>query len=165
MTIRSFLRPSEIFYGHLVYFMVIWYSFPRFWYFGPRKIWQPWCQMFLIGGCILRHAFRGIYTNNEILVASCRATTVGVSSKRTDKKFIVRVNRPLNVEKAFFSSVWKNNKYRYINVNSEQCHIRKCHFCWAKLNHRTLLSPPPKKNGNECQLCTGKRARFFRTFL
>jgi hypothetical protein len=25
----------------LVYFVVIWYIFP-FWYFVPRKIWQPW---------------------------------------------------------------------------------------------------------------------------
>jgi hypothetical protein len=30
MTIWSFLRPLEIFYDHLVYFMVIWYIFPRF---------------------------------------------------------------------------------------------------------------------------------------
>jgi hypothetical protein len=31
----------EIFYGHLVYFVVIWYIFYPFWYFGPRNIWQP----------------------------------------------------------------------------------------------------------------------------
>jgi hypothetical protein len=30
MTIWSLLLPLEIFYGHLVYFMVIWYIFPRF---------------------------------------------------------------------------------------------------------------------------------------
>jgi hypothetical protein len=36
-----------IFYGHLVYFMDIWYIlstfgiFFPFWYFLPRKIWQP----------------------------------------------------------------------------------------------------------------------------
>jgi hypothetical protein len=32
--IWSILVPLEIFYGHLVHF-------PRFWYFVPRKIWQP----------------------------------------------------------------------------------------------------------------------------
>jgi hypothetical protein len=41
MTIWSILRPLEIFYGHLVYFVVIWYIFRRFGIFGPRKIWQP----------------------------------------------------------------------------------------------------------------------------
>jgi hypothetical protein len=30
MTIWSILRPLEIFYGHLVYFAVIWYIFPVF---------------------------------------------------------------------------------------------------------------------------------------
>jgi hypothetical protein len=35
MTIWSILRPLEIFCGNLVYFS-------PFWYFGPRKIWQPW---------------------------------------------------------------------------------------------------------------------------
>jgi hypothetical protein len=39
MTIWSILRPLEIFFGHLVYFVEIW-SFYPFWYFGPRKIWQ-----------------------------------------------------------------------------------------------------------------------------
>jgi hypothetical protein len=41
VTNRSILRPLEIFYGHLVYFVVIWYIFPRFGIFVPRKIWQP----------------------------------------------------------------------------------------------------------------------------
>jgi hypothetical protein len=41
MTIWSSLRPLEIFYGNLVHFVEIGYIFPRFWYFGPRKIWQP----------------------------------------------------------------------------------------------------------------------------
>jgi hypothetical protein len=31
-----------IFYGHLEYFVLIWYIFFRVWYHGPRKIWQPW---------------------------------------------------------------------------------------------------------------------------
>jgi hypothetical protein len=30
VTIWSILRPLEIFYGHLVYFVDIWYIFPRF---------------------------------------------------------------------------------------------------------------------------------------
>jgi hypothetical protein len=30
-----------LFYGHLVYFVVIWYIFTRFGFFGARKIWQP----------------------------------------------------------------------------------------------------------------------------
>jgi hypothetical protein len=30
MTISFILRPLEIFYGHLVHFVVIWYNFPRF---------------------------------------------------------------------------------------------------------------------------------------
>jgi hypothetical protein len=29
MDIWSILRPFDIFYGHLVYFVVIWYIFPR----------------------------------------------------------------------------------------------------------------------------------------
>jgi hypothetical protein len=42
MTIWSMLLLLEIFYGHFVYFVFIWYILPRFWYFEPRKIWQPW---------------------------------------------------------------------------------------------------------------------------
>jgi hypothetical protein len=34
--IGNILWPFGIFWGDLVYF-------PPFWYFGPRKIWQPWC--------------------------------------------------------------------------------------------------------------------------
>jgi hypothetical protein len=34
----SILWSFVIFYGH---FVVIWYIFPPFWYFAPRKIWQP----------------------------------------------------------------------------------------------------------------------------
>jgi hypothetical protein len=41
MTIWSILRPLKVFYGHLVYFVVIWYISPRFWYIVPRKIFQP----------------------------------------------------------------------------------------------------------------------------
>jgi hypothetical protein len=37
MTIWSILRPLEICYGHLAYFS-------PFWYFVPRKIWQPCSQ-------------------------------------------------------------------------------------------------------------------------
>jgi hypothetical protein len=35
------MEDFDIFYGHLVYFMVIWYFF-QFWFVMPRKIWQPW---------------------------------------------------------------------------------------------------------------------------
>jgi hypothetical protein len=40
MDIWYSLRPFGIFYGHLVYFVVIW-SFFRF-FVVPIKIWQPW---------------------------------------------------------------------------------------------------------------------------
>jgi hypothetical protein len=41
MDILSILLPFDIFYGHLVYFVVIWYIFSHRWYIVPRKIWQP----------------------------------------------------------------------------------------------------------------------------
>jgi hypothetical protein len=45
---------------------------------------------------------------------------------------------------------------------------RCSNFCWAKLNHRTLLSIP-QKFGNDCQHCSGKRKHacsfFQRMFL
>jgi hypothetical protein len=42
MDIWSILRPMGILYGHLVYFVVIWYIFSLpIWYVFPRKIWQP----------------------------------------------------------------------------------------------------------------------------
>jgi hypothetical protein len=43
MTIWYILLPIGKFYGHLVHFVVIWYISP-FWYFVPRKIWQPWLR-------------------------------------------------------------------------------------------------------------------------
>jgi hypothetical protein len=42
------MEDVGIFYGHLVYFTVIWYIlwyfgiFFPFWYVAPRKIWHPW---------------------------------------------------------------------------------------------------------------------------
>jgi hypothetical protein len=41
MTIWSFLRQLEIFYGHLVYFVVIWYICPRFGILGQEKSGNP----------------------------------------------------------------------------------------------------------------------------
>jgi hypothetical protein len=37
MTIWNILLPFGIMYGHLVQFVVIWYIFPQFSMFGPRK--------------------------------------------------------------------------------------------------------------------------------
>jgi hypothetical protein len=39
--IWSILLPFDIFYDHLVYFVVIWLVFSPFWYIIQRKIWQP----------------------------------------------------------------------------------------------------------------------------
>jgi hypothetical protein len=44
MDIWSLLWPFDVFYGHLVNFMSIWYIFFTFWYVVPRKIWQPCCS-------------------------------------------------------------------------------------------------------------------------
>jgi hypothetical protein len=46
--IGNILWPFHLFCGHLVYF-------PPFWYFVPRKIWQPWSRlqiqpMYMCGG-------------------------------------------------------------------------------------------------------------------
>jgi hypothetical protein len=40
-TFWSILRPFDIFYGLLIYFVVVRYIFPLFWYIVPRQIWQP----------------------------------------------------------------------------------------------------------------------------
>jgi hypothetical protein len=41
MTIWSILRPLEIFNGHSVYFVVIWYMFPRFGILDQEKSGNP----------------------------------------------------------------------------------------------------------------------------
>jgi hypothetical protein len=41
MTIWSILRPLEIFYSHLVDFVVIWYIFPRFGILDQEKSCNP----------------------------------------------------------------------------------------------------------------------------
>jgi hypothetical protein len=41
MTIWSILRPLEIFYGYLIYFVVIWYIFPRFGILDQEKSGNP----------------------------------------------------------------------------------------------------------------------------
>jgi hypothetical protein len=41
MTISFILRPLEIFYGHLVYFVVIVYNFPRFGILDQEKSGNP----------------------------------------------------------------------------------------------------------------------------
>jgi hypothetical protein len=43
MVIGSILRPFEIFYDPLVYFVAIWYIFSRVGVLY-QKIWQPWSQ-------------------------------------------------------------------------------------------------------------------------
>jgi hypothetical protein len=37
----SILQPLEIFYGHLLYFVVIWYTFPRFGILDEEKSGNP----------------------------------------------------------------------------------------------------------------------------
>jgi hypothetical protein len=49
MTIWSILRPLQIFYGHLVYFVVIWYSFPRFGILDQEKSGNPDANVVNIG--------------------------------------------------------------------------------------------------------------------
>jgi hypothetical protein len=41
MTVWSILRPLQIFYGHLVYFVVFWYIFPRFGILDQEKSGNP----------------------------------------------------------------------------------------------------------------------------
>jgi hypothetical protein len=41
LTISSILRTLEIFFGHLVYFVVIWYIFPRFGILYQEKSGNP----------------------------------------------------------------------------------------------------------------------------
>jgi hypothetical protein len=42
--------PFGLFYGHLEYFVALWYIlwlfgiFSQFWHVVPRKVWQPWSQ-------------------------------------------------------------------------------------------------------------------------
>jgi hypothetical protein len=40
-----YLRPFGVFYGNLLYFIVIWYIFSRFWYVVQRKICHPLVQL------------------------------------------------------------------------------------------------------------------------
>jgi hypothetical protein len=46
LAMEVIVRPFGLFYGHLVYFVAIWYVFWLFgiffpfWYVAPRKIWQ-----------------------------------------------------------------------------------------------------------------------------
>jgi hypothetical protein len=41
MTVWSILRPLEIFYGHLEYFVAIWYNFPHFGILDQEKSGNP----------------------------------------------------------------------------------------------------------------------------
>jgi hypothetical protein len=43
--IWNILRPFDIFFDRLVYFVVIWYNIPQIWYVAQRKIWQPCCAL------------------------------------------------------------------------------------------------------------------------
>jgi hypothetical protein len=41
MTIWPILRPLEIVYGHLIYFVALWYIFPRFGILAQEKSGNP----------------------------------------------------------------------------------------------------------------------------
>jgi hypothetical protein len=87
MSIWTFLGPLEISYGHLVYFVVIWYRyFPPFWYFGPRKIWQtcgrPDAHVIYpqsVGGAIFLFSVSGIFWFSLICSPLYCGGKVGVS--------------------------------------------------------------------------------------
>jgi hypothetical protein len=59
MTLLSILRPLEIFYGHLVYFVVIWYIFPRFGILDQQKSGNP--------GPDPRYVVRGPSSGEELI--------------------------------------------------------------------------------------------------
>jgi hypothetical protein len=64
-----YLRPFDIFYGHLVNFVVIWYIFPHFWatFFHSKNyvlnknafldLAYDWVNFRLLGDCLLWAAF------------------------------------------------------------------------------------------------------------
>jgi hypothetical protein len=68
--IGNILGPFGIFYGDLVYF-------PTFWYFGPRKIRQPWAALAL--PCFALLQSRGIsytaYTKSLTTYTGANPTT------------------------------------------------------------------------------------------
>jgi hypothetical protein len=62
--IWSILRPFDIFYDHLLYFVVIWYIFPPVWYVVPRNIWQP-CESALLYKWIFIPLFAVFFTSTK----------------------------------------------------------------------------------------------------
>jgi hypothetical protein len=64
LTIWSIFRLFGIFYGHLVYFVVIWYILTRFGmlYQEPRIIWQPCLALILCASSI--YAIKKRLTNS-----------------------------------------------------------------------------------------------------
>jgi hypothetical protein len=57
--IGNILGPFGIFYGDLVYF-------PTFWYFGPRKIRQPWAALALpCFASVSRNIVHGIHKKSD----------------------------------------------------------------------------------------------------
>jgi hypothetical protein len=75
------------FYGHLVYFVSIWYNvwlfgiiFP-FWYEVPRKIWQP-CVVFVVAFLIVSRNKRfGHQSNDEYNITYIYVTSAGRNNR------------------------------------------------------------------------------------
>jgi hypothetical protein len=71
--IGNILWPFDIFCGNLVYFS-------PFWYFGPRKIWQPCYVVFLL--------LLFLVTNGDLI-----ADTVIIGAKPTQLPILINVPR------------------------------------------------------------------------
>jgi hypothetical protein len=63
MTIWSILRPLEIFYGDLVYFVVIWYLFPHFGILDQEKFGNPDVSLFVTKTPIFRQILITVLTD------------------------------------------------------------------------------------------------------
>jgi hypothetical protein len=83
------LWPFDIMHGRLVWFVAIWYIFPRFGSFWLRKIWQPWlhkvCPAELWGG-FGNSASLGVrwFGVKKMIMPAASATARPVPSYRPD---------------------------------------------------------------------------------
>jgi hypothetical protein len=90
MTIWSILRPLEIFYGLLVYFVVIWYILPRFGILYQEKSGNPVDMLYDLSGKDNCHFFNSLKKNPYFVVQICslkRKAMSGYCSKSLGKKY------------------------------------------------------------------------------
>jgi hypothetical protein len=138
----EYFRTLEIFYDHLVHFVLFGYIFFRFLYHAPRKIWQPWFFVTIFAAenqfpqnfyevIFKRNSAQNIFSNSigttTMFIAECQ-----VAERHNVKFHSVDLSKCQPSKMSTFQNVdlpkcWPSKMSIFKKVNRPKCRVQ---FCW-----------------------------------